>query len=180
MALSVRREGYYTWIKRTSRPRRDDELILALKAIRKKHPGYGVRSLRDELPEAVGKPSYGKCYKLCRDNGLLQRRRKAHGITRRNLADQLSEDLVKRNFTAPEENCKWLSDITEMKCKEGKLYLAAIQDCFDGAIVGMSMAAHKRAELCVAALDSAIGRYGKRPGLLVHSDRGSQVRQEVV
>jgi len=116
--------------------------------------------LRDELPEAAGKPSYGKCYKLCRDNGLPQRRRKPHAITRRNLADQLSEDLLKRNFTAPEANCKWLSDITEMKCKDGKLYLAAILDCFDGAIVGLSMA-HMRAELCVTALNSAIGRYGK-------------------
>jgi putative transposase len=172
--LSVRREGYYVWQKRLSRPDRDGALISALKDLRAQHPSYGVRSLRDGLPVTVGKPSYGKCYTLCRDNGLLQRRRKPHSITRRNFKDQLSEDLIKRDFTAAEANTKWLSDITEMKCKDGKLYVAAILDCFDGAIVGLSMAAHKRADLCVSTLNSAVGRYGKRPGLIIHSDRGSE------
>lgn len=123
---------------------------------------------------AQRRPSYGTCYKLCRKHGLLQRRRRPHGITKRNPADQLSDDLVQRDFKASEPNRKWLSDITEMKCKNGKLYLAAILDCFDGAIVGLSMGAHKQAELCVSALHNAVGRCGKREGLILHSDRGSQ------
>ena len=174
MVLSVRREGYYEWQKRTNRSDRNNKLLSALKSIRSKHPNYGVRSLRDELPNNAEKPSYGKCYTLCRDNDLLQRRRKPHGITKRNPRDQLSEDLVKRDFKASEPNTKWVSDITEMKCKDGKLYLAAILDCFDGAIVGLSLATHKRTELCISALDNAIGRYGKRQGLILHSDHGSQ------
>jgi putative transposase len=172
--LSVRREGYYAWQKRQDRPNRDSELVSALRAIRKKHPKYGVQRLRSELPPATEKPSYGKCYRLCRDYNLLQRRKKPRGITKRNPKDQLSEDLVQRDFNASEENTKWLSDITEIKCADGKLYLAAILDCFDGTIVGMSMTEHKQAELCIAALTSAIGRYGKRLGLIFHSDRGSQ------
>ncbi len=109
-----------------------------------------------------------------RDNHLLHRRKTPRGITKRNPKEQLSEDLIKRDFKASEANSKWLSDITEMKCADGKLYLAAILDCFDGAIVGISMTYHKRAELCVSALNSAIGRYGKKHGLIFHSDRGSQ------
>lgn len=73
----------------------------------------------------------------------------------------MNEDLIKRDFKALEANSKWLSDIMELKCADGKLYLAAILDCFDGASVGMSMAPYKRAELCVSALNSAIGCYGK-------------------
>jgi transposase InsO family protein len=60
------------------------------------------------------------------------------------LADQLGEDLVRRGFKASGPNTKWLSDITEIKCKNGKLHLTAILDCFDGAIVGPSMGKHKR------------------------------------
>lgn len=174
MVLSVRREGYYAWQKRKCRLNQDGELASALTAIRKKHPKYGVQSLLDALPSTITKPSYGKCYKLCRENNLLHRRKTPRGITKRNPEDQLSDDLIQRDFKAAEANSKWLSDITEMKCADGKLYLAAVFDCFDGAIVGMSMASHKRAELCSAALLSAIGRYGKRNGLIFHSDRGSQ------
>ena len=174
MVLSVRREGYYAWQKRKCRPNRDGALVSALTTIRKKHSKYGVKSLRDALPPAIEKPSYGKCYKLCRDYNLLHRRKTPRGITKRNPKDQLSEDLVKRDFKAAQANSKWLSDITEMKCADGKLYLAAVLDCFDGAIVGMSMASHKRAELCISALTSAIGRYGKSNALVFHSDRGSQ------
>ena len=122
---------------------------------------------------AENRPSYGTCYKLCREHGLLQCRKKPHGITKRNPADQLSEDLVRRDFKASEPSTKWLSDITAMKCKNGKLYLAAILDCFDGAIVGLAMG-KQQAGLCVSALHNAVGRFGKRDGLILHSDRGSQ------
>jgi len=174
MVLSVRREGYYAWQKRKVRLNRDEELVSALYAIRKNHPKYGVQSMRDELPATIHKPSYGKCYRLCREHNLLQRRKTARGITRSNPKEQASEDLINRDFKSAAANTKWLTDISEIKCADGRLYLAAILDCFDGAIVGMSMASHKRAELCVSALKSAIGRYGKQAGLIIHSDRGSQ------
>ena len=174
MVLSVRREGYYAWLKRQSRPQQDDELVSALKTIRNNHPKYGVRSMRDELPATINKPSYGKCYRLCREHNLLQRRKTPRGITKSNPKDQVSEDLLHRDFTASSANTKWLTDISEIKCADGRLYLAAILDCFDGAIVGMSMAPHKRTELCISALKSAVGRYGKEMNLILHSDRGSQ------
>ena len=106
---------------------------------------------------------------------MLQRRKKPHGITKRNPADQLSEDLVRRDFKASEPSTKWLSDITAMKCKNGKLYLAAILDCFDGAIVGLAMG-KQQAGLCVSALHNAVGPLRKtgrpdftfRPGQPIH------------
>lgn len=174
MALSVRREGYYNWLKRPDRSLKDKELLSALKQARKAHPKYGVKGLIDAL-DMPKKPSYGKVYKLCGAHDLLvYRRRKPKGITECNEEDQLSEDLVHRDFKADEANHKWLADITEMKCKDGKLYLAAVLDCYDGAIVGMSMAGHKKAELCVAALNSAVSRFGKTKEMIFHSDRGSQ------
>jgi len=127
----------------------------------------------DELPDDL-KPSYGKGYRVCRDNGLLQKRRTPRGITKADPEAQAAEDLVKRDFKADVPNAKWLTDITQMKCAEGKLYLCGILDCFDASIVGFSLASHMRSELCTAALNSAVMRYNPAEGCIVHSDRGSQ------
>jgi len=102
-------------------------------------------------------------------------------LTKGDPKAQASEDLVKRNFTADAPNKKWLSDITEVEAKDGKLYIAGVLDCCDGAVVGLSMDDNMKAELCMNALDIAINRYvkpmpvkGEKLNLIAHSDRGSQ------
>jgi len=172
--LSVRREGYYEWQKRVDRSQRDLELLSTLKKTKQEHPAYGVKGLVDELNSKGIKASYGKIYKFCRLHNLLQYRRKPKSITKQDPNAFASDDLVKRNFKANEENTKWLTDITEMKLLNGKLYLSAVLDCYDGAIVGMSMANHMRAELCTGTIENAINRFGKTEGLIIHSDRGTQ------
>lgn len=127
----------------------------------------------DELPEDK-KVSYGKGYTVCRDNGLLTKRRKPRGLTKSDPRAQASEDLVKRDFTSAAPNAKWLTDITEMRCRDGKLYLCAVLDCFDAAIVGFSMDDNMKTPLCTAALNAAVARYGHRKDRIIHSDRGSQ------
>jgi transposase InsO family protein len=169
----VRREGYYHWLHRPTREQRDFQLVSALKQVRQEHPCYGVQSLLDELPESK-RVSYGKGYRVCRDNGLLTKRRKPRSISKADPAAQAAEDLVKRSFTADAPNEKWLTDITEMQCKDGKLYLCGVLDCFDGALVGHSMDSNMKATLCTAALTGAAARYGNNRDCIVHSDRGSQ------
>ena len=171
--LGVRREGYYAWKHRSVRTDRDAQLVSALKEAREQHPCYGVRGLRDVIDPAL-RPSYGKCYRLCKENGLLQRKKRPHGLTKCNHRDPQSEDLVQRYFTAAAPGVKYLSDITQIKCVDGKLYLAAVLDCYDGAIVGFAMKRHMRADLCGDALRNAVSRYGYQKGLILHSDHGSQ------
>ena len=77
---------------------------------------------------------------------------------------------MQQDFTAPAPGMKYLSDITQIKFADGKLYLAAILDCFDGAIVGFSMQTHMRADLCCAALSNAVSRYGYQHDLILHSE----------
>ncbi len=148
-------------------------MVSALKELRKKHPCYGVRSLLDALPEEE-KTSYGKGYRVCRDNGLLTKRRTAQGITKADPAAMASEDLVRRDFSADAPGEKLLTDITQVNCKDGKLYLCPLLDCFDAAIVGFSMDDNMKASLVVAALESATRRYGNMKDCILHSDRGSQ------
>jgi len=173
MALGVRREGYYIWIKKPTLEERDRKLVSALKQVRKDHPCYGVQSMIDALPKDK-KVSYGKGYKLCRDYGLLSKRRRPNSITKSDPVAQASDDLVKRDFTALEPNKKLLTDITEMKCKDGKLYLCPVLDCFDAAILGFSMDDNMKATLVKSALNSAFNIYGRVDGCIIHSDRGAQ------
>ena len=68
----------------------------------------------------------------------------------------------------------WVADITYLRTGEGWLYLAAVQDAYSRQIVGWSMATHMRASLVVDALKMALARRRPDPGLIHHSDHGSQ------
>ena len=85
------------------------------------------------------------------------------------------DDLVRRDFTAAGPNELWLTDITEHRTDEGKLYLCAVKDAYSGRIVGYSIDERMKSSLAVAALRNAIGLRAPR-GTVVHSDRGSQFR----
>ena len=86
------------------------------------------------------------------------------------------DDLVQREFTADAPNRLWLTDITEHRTDEGKLYLCAIKDVYSNRIVGYSIDSRMKARLAVAALDNAVARRGDIAGCILHSDRGSQFR----
>ena len=83
-------------------------------------------------------------------------------------------DLVERQFRPTSPNVLWVADITYLRSGEGWLYLAAVQDAYSRQIVGWSMATHMRASLVVDALQMALGRRRPGPGLIHHSDQGSQ------
>jgi putative transposase len=71
-------------------------------------------------------------------------------------------------------NVLWFADITYLRTWEAWVYLAAVQDAFSRRIVGWSMADHLRAELVIDALEMAVARRRAAPGLIRHSDQGSQ------
>lgn len=71
---------------------------------------------------------------------------------------------MQRDFTATTPGIKYLSNITQIKYGDGKQYLAALLDCYDGAIVGFDMEHHMHAGLCCDALRDALLRYGCQKG----------------
>src|SRR3981081_256796 len=83
-------------------------------------------------------------------------------------------DLVERQFRPDRPNVLWVADITYLRTGEGWLYLAAVQDTYSRQIVGWARAPHTRAALVVAALKMALARRRPAPGLIHHSDQGSQ------
>src|SRR3712207_5364874 len=82
--------------------------------------------------------------------------------------------LVERQFCPDAPDVLWVADITYLRTWDGWLYLAAVQDAYSRRIVGWSMADHMCHELVVDALTMAVARRRPAPGLIHHSDQGSQ------
>lgn len=175
MVLQVSAAGYYKWFKRQSKPDKYKELLAKIRQIRAENPDYGAHRIYLHLKLYEGYTgSYYVILKLCKLHHLLLKKKQySKGITKADLAAQANENLIKQDFSAESPNQKWLGDITEIPTADGKLYLAAVLDCFDGAIVGLKMANHMRAELCVEAFTAGVKKH-QAYGMIFHSDRGSQ------
>jgi putative transposase len=87
---------------------------------------------------------------------------------------RVCEDLVDRAFLVAAPNRLWVADITYVRTWEGWLYLVAVQDVYSRRIVGWSMTDHMRIELVTDALQMALAQRRPEPGLIWHSDQGSQ------
>lgn len=99
---------------------------------------------------------------------------KKKGLNRK-AGPPVHDDLVDRRFTAQRPNEVWLTDITEHRTDEGKVYLCAIKDLYSNKIVGYSIDSRMKASLAVSALRNAVEQ--REPiETIVHSDRGSQFR----
>ena len=107
--------------------------------------------------------------------GCGGRKRKAR-TTIRSQAERTppAPDLVKRNFTPEAPDRLWVSDITYVRTWEGWLYLSFVLDTYSRRVVGWSMSNNLRTELVLDAVNMAIYTRRPSPGLIHHSDRGSQ------
>ena len=83
-------------------------------------------------------------------------------------------DLLERDFTAKGSNQRWVADISEFACRDGKLYLAGIKDLHDQGLAGWSMGERQTTDLVVGALVMALGRRMPTGELIHHADHGTQ------
>ena len=78
-------------------------------------------------------------------------KRKPNGITKADREARKSDNLLKQNFYAEKPLEKCVTDLTEIKTKDGKLYVSAIFDCFNAEVLGLVMDNNMQAGLCVYA-----------------------------
>lgn len=178
-ALGVSEQGYYRSLRRLEKGRYDRRLLQQIYACLREGEGngdnYGVRRIIAWLRLHRGYTGGSRrIYGICHEHGLVIRpKHSSNGVTKAERQAGKSENLIKRDFTASKLNTKLLTDITEIPCCGGKLYLAAVLDCFDGSIQGFHMDDNMRAELCEQALKNVCRSNGVA-GAIIHSDRGSQ------
>ena len=176
--LRVNESGYYRWLRNRNKLRKRRLLLVEIQNIINEHPdndNYGV----DRILSALEQRKHIKCsrrtvYRAMQEGNLLHQRRTPHGITKATDAIQEKENIIKRDFTSDRPITKLLTDITEVQCSNGKLYISPIFDCYNGEIVALEMRDNMKKELCIDTVKQLKQRYGNLEGVLLHSDRGSQ------
>ncbi len=177
--LGVSRSGYYEWATRapSDRALSDAWLLEKIRAIwAENRKVYGAPRIHADLRMKHGvRVGRKRVERLMRGAGLSGLSARKRGRTTIRVPGvRVADDLVERRFRPVAPNVLWIADVTYLRTWEGWLYLAAVQDAYSRAIVGWSMADHMRAELVVDALEMAVARRRPAPGLIHHSDQGSQ------
>ena len=179
--LKISESGYYRWLRNREKPTRRQLLSVEIMKIYEEHPdnsNYGVDRIRIALGQNGIKASTGTIRRAMRDCGLLHKRRIPHGITKASREIQERENLIRRDFHADRPGEKFLTDITEIQCSDGKLYISPIMDCFSGEIVALEMRDNMKKELCVDTVRQLRRSGLVSAGAILHSDRGSQYTSE--
>jgi putative transposase len=177
--LEVSRSGFHAWARRkpSARALEDERLTARIREIHAlNRKVYGAPRIHAELRIAdgirVGRKRVERLMRQAAITGMVARK---HGRTTIRVPGvRVCEDLVDRAFLAAAPNQLWVADITYLRTWEGWLYLVAVQDVFSRRIVGWSMADHMRTELVTDALQMALVKRRPDPGLIWHSDQGSQ------
>lgn len=107
---------------------------------------------------------------ICR----VRRRRRYNSYT--GQAGQAADNVLGRDFTASAPNQKWVTDVTEFRIADRKVYLSPVLDLFDRSVVAYSYSMSPNLELTNTSLTAAIAALGPGECPLVHSDQGFQYR----
>ena len=181
--LGVSPSAYYEWVgeQEAEHARRDAELRTRIQALFVDFKGrYGAPRIHGELAKEGARVSRKRVARLMRESGLRAKTaQKYKATTDSKHALPVAPNLLERRFDVPAPNTVWVSDITYLWTRQGWLYLAVIVDLYSRKVVGWSLRERMTADLVCEALDAAVRARRPPPGLVFHSDRGSQYASKV-
>jgi putative transposase len=184
--LGVSASGYFEHLRRKAmdKPAKpsasgrmsDERLLVEIRAIHAEvRQEYGWPKVWKELVVRGHRVGKERVRRLMQKHGIRARCKRKFVVTTDSKHDlPIAPDLLQRNFTPTAPNEVWTGDITYIATDEGWLYLAAVIDLFSRQVVGWSMQSHMQSSLVTDALKMAWFRRHPVPGLIFHSDRGSQ------
>lgn len=180
--LKVSKSGYYEYRKRDDSKKTADELRLVRK-IEEIHQGsrgtYGSPRIFSVLKGLGESCSKKKIELLMKKNGIRAKMKRKFRVTTDSKHKlPVVSNLLDRNFSPKNPNEIWASDITYIWTREGWLFLAVVVDLYSRQVVGWSLNKRMPKELVLSALRQAYFRRKPGPGLIFHSDRGSQYCSE--
>lgn len=180
--LGVTRQGYHAWVQRepSARACGDAALRVRIRAIHaQSRRSYGSRRVRQQLMREGQCVGRHRVRRLLSAEGLRTKRTPRFRTTTDSRNTKvIHENLLARDFAVGTLNRAWGGDITYLWTKEGWLYLAVVLEIGSRRVIGWSFRETLEAELVTAALDMALGARNVPPGLICHSDRGSQYGSE--
>lgn len=178
--LSVTREGFRQYLLDRGKPWKYQHIVELIKEILAEdecNDMYGRIRMHDALKlkypnEKI--PCEHTINEIMAKAHINNHLRKPNGITENDPNAVPSEDLFKRNFKADKPLDKCVTDITEMPCIDGKLYVSAIFDCYDLKTLGLEMRDNMKADLCIQTVINACMLNPGLRGAKIHSDKGKQ------
>jgi transposase InsO family protein len=176
--LNVSVSGFYAWKNRSASKRQTDDMVL-LAHIRAEfatsNETYGSPRMHAELKESGLAMGVHRVARLMSENGLKARQKtRFKRTTDSDHGGLVAKNVLDQDFTADAPDQKWGVDISYVWTAEGWLYLAIVLDLYSRKIVGWSMSDRMKKGLAMEALRRAIILRQPPPGLIHHSDRGSQ------
>jgi transposase InsO family protein len=177
--LDVSASGYRAWLKGGVAHRKrltDAQLFAVMQSIHVEYNGaYGSPRMLRELRGRGFPASKGRVERLMRENGLQARHKRRYKATTDSQHHlPVAPNRLDRHFEPAAPNQVWTADITALWTEDGWLYLAIVLDLFNREVIGWSIQSHMKAELVVDALTMAWFRRQPAPGVMLHSDQGSQ------
>lgn len=179
-ALQVTRQGYYAWTKRTPSQRtlRAQQLLTQITEVFEQSNGtYGSPRMTHALRSrghVVTRKTVERSMRKAHLRATQKRRYRPTTDSSNTLAP--APNLLQRSFDVKQIDRVWVSDFTELPCRNGKAYAVAIMDLCSRRILGITVSYTMQTSTLMQALDQACKLRGKLPEdpLIFHSDRGSQ------
>lgn len=180
--LTVHRSGYYAWLRSpvSARARDDQRLLGLIKHQWLQSQGvYGHRKIAMDLRELGERCSRHRVRRLMKSESL--RAQVGYGRRPRPRSGPegtVAANVLARAFNPSTPNHAWVTDITYIRTYEGWLFLAVVLDLFSRQVVGWAMRSTQHTDVVLQALLAAVWRRKPKPGLVLHSDQGSQFTSE--
>jgi putative transposase len=171
----VSRSGFYRFDEDAKAgPDRDMDLRDAIQRIALEWPSYGRPRITRELRRRGWRVNPKRVYRLLREDNLLCVRKRKFVVTTdsnhgRKVYPNLAAEMV---LTGMDQ--LWRADITYIRLREEFVFLAVILDAFSRRVIGWALDRNMEDELTLTALRMALSQRSLQPGLVHHSDRGSQ------
>lgn len=178
-AMGVTRGGYWSWVRRRPGKRQQTDGVLLADIMRihgEKRRVYGSPRIHQHLEREGIHCGRKRVERLMRENGIRakQARKFKPRTTDTDPNLPVAPNILNRQFVRQRPDEAWVGDMTCIATEEGWLYLAALMDLYSRRIVGWAMGDRIDRYLPLRALDMAAQRRRPPPGLLHHTDRGSQ------
>jgi len=150
-----------------------------IKSIYHVHKGrYGYRRITTELRKIGMIINHKTVLKLMNNLGLksLIRRKKYNSY--KGEEGKIAPNVLQRKFKAEKPNEKWVTDITEFKVKDKKLYLSPILDLYNHEIISYELSERPVFKQVITMLEKAFKKTKNTKNLVLHSDQGWQYQMK--
>ncbi len=177
--LRVSPSGYYAWQSRRPSERSQENQKLkrqVLEIYEQSRKTYGSRRIQHELAEQGQSLGRSRVRRLMKEAGVQWKKPRSWRpkTTDSRHSFPVADNLLEQAFTVDGPGKVWMTDITYVPTAQGFVYLAVVMDLYSRRIIGHAMSSSLHRQVCLEAFELACGRGVRMPGLIHHSDRGSQ------